>query len=112
MLTRPHSPPDVTLTLPPISTLITPYTYTPPPCTILTLLRPPQDIPPTPPSHLPHPLCHLPCLRLGGALPTCLKHCLPSPPSSLLMLPHPCHSQSICSHGALKIYFLCLLPPI
>ncbi|MBW0467094.1 hypothetical protein O181_006809 [Austropuccinia psidii MF-1] len=30
----------------------------------------------------------------------------PSPPSSLLTLPHPCRLQSLCSRGALKIYLL------
>ncbi|MBW0529075.1 hypothetical protein O181_068790 [Austropuccinia psidii MF-1] len=51
MLTSPHPPPDETPTLPPISALTTPYAYAPPPqLTILTLLRGPQFMPPTPPS--------------------------------------------------------------
>ncbi|MBW0517897.1 hypothetical protein O181_057612 [Austropuccinia psidii MF-1] len=43
----PHRPPDETATLPPISVLTTPYTFTPPP---------------------------LPSLCSRGALPTCLQH--------------------------------------
>ncbi|MBW0487137.1 hypothetical protein O181_026852 [Austropuccinia psidii MF-1] len=31
------------------------------PLTVLTLPCCPQDMPPTPPSHLPNPLCRLPC---------------------------------------------------
>ncbi|MBW0528895.1 hypothetical protein O181_068610 [Austropuccinia psidii MF-1] len=50
MLTRPHCPLDVTPTLPPISSLITPYASTPLPLAILMLPRCPQDIPPMPPS--------------------------------------------------------------
>ncbi|MBW0519307.1 hypothetical protein O181_059022 [Austropuccinia psidii MF-1] len=42
MLTCPHPPPDETLTLPPISTLTTPYASTPPPLTIFTLLQCPH----------------------------------------------------------------------
>ncbi|MBW0520609.1 hypothetical protein O181_060324 [Austropuccinia psidii MF-1] len=52
MLTCPHRPPNVTPTLPPISTLTTPYAITPPPLNMLMLPRHPQDMPPT----LPLPL--------------------------------------------------------
>ncbi|MBW0493514.1 hypothetical protein O181_033229 [Austropuccinia psidii MF-1] len=79
MITRPQCPLDVTLILPPISALIAPYTSTPPPLTILMLLRRPKDIPPMLPSTLvtPHPLCRLPCLPSHSALPPFLQ-CRPS----------------------------------
>ncbi|MBW0520653.1 hypothetical protein O181_060368 [Austropuccinia psidii MF-1] len=40
MLMRPQRPPDETPTLPPISVLITPYTFTPPPLPSLPLRMP------------------------------------------------------------------------
>ncbi|MBW0525494.1 hypothetical protein O181_065209 [Austropuccinia psidii MF-1] len=92
MLTCPHCPLDVTPTLPPISSLITPYASTPPP-----LLRRPQDIPPLPPSTLltPSPI-HL--------ILTLLQFPPDMPPMLLPHQPNPqCHLSSLCSCNALKM---------
>ncbi|MBW0490102.1 hypothetical protein O181_029817 [Austropuccinia psidii MF-1] len=96
---------------PPISTLTTPYAYTPlpltiftllqcphhslrfrtpasssPQLTILTLLRGPQVMPPMRPSPPPNPICHLPSLCSHGALKICLPH-HPQPPLCLILSP-------------------------
>ncbi|MBW0542337.1 hypothetical protein O181_082052 [Austropuccinia psidii MF-1] len=118
MLKHPHRHLDVTLTQPPISALITPYTSTPPPLTIHMLPQFPQDIPPMPPSTLliPSPtrlilfaIYHPYTLAVSSRHASAAAH--QSPPSSLLMLPHPRHSQSIRYRGALKIYLL-MTPPL
>ncbi|MBW0512011.1 hypothetical protein O181_051726 [Austropuccinia psidii MF-1] len=82
-------------TSPPMLALITPSASTP-----HMLPRHPQDIPPTPPSTLltPHPY------TLSVPSGHASNIASPSPPSSLLTLPHP-----RCSQGSLKIYLLCLL---
>ncbi|MBW0537600.1 hypothetical protein O181_077315 [Austropuccinia psidii MF-1] len=51
MLMRLHHPPDVTLTLPPISTLTTPYASTALPHNMLMLLQDHQDMSLTLPPH-------------------------------------------------------------
>ncbi|MBW0535845.1 hypothetical protein O181_075560 [Austropuccinia psidii MF-1] len=49
---------------------------------------------------LPNPLQRLACLRSLSPLQMRLRHCLPSLPSQLLMLPHPCHLPSLHSCSA------------
>ncbi|MBW0471099.1 hypothetical protein O181_010814 [Austropuccinia psidii MF-1] len=119
---RPHCPPDVTPTLPPISSLTTPYTPTPPPLTILTLTTCPPDMPPMPLAQCPPdmPPMALTILMLtkfphtGLILNTTYDPYAPTVPSRLdsnaaLTLPYLlCHLQFLCSGGALKI---CLPPP-
>ncbi|MBW0487250.1 hypothetical protein O181_026965 [Austropuccinia psidii MF-1] len=73
MLTCLHPPPDETPTLPPHLLPHNPLRFCMPasssPCvTILTLLRGPQAMPPTPPSPLLTPPCH--CLILSTAYHT------------------------------------------
>ncbi|MBW0555870.1 hypothetical protein O181_095585 [Austropuccinia psidii MF-1] len=109
MFTLMWCPPNMPLTLP--SLLLTlPH----PPLTIHMLPQRPQDIPPMLPSTLLRPSPnHLILVTYYHpyALTVSSQHASdtapPSPPSSLLLLPHPCHSQSIGSYSTLKIY----LPP-
>ncbi|MBW0550992.1 hypothetical protein O181_090707 [Austropuccinia psidii MF-1] len=60
---------------------------------------------------LPDPLQCLACLCHRTPLQMRLQHCPPSPPSPLLMLPHPCRVPSLCSYSALTTPYASAPPP-
>ncbi|MBW0547036.1 hypothetical protein O181_086751 [Austropuccinia psidii MF-1] len=72
MLTSPHCPPDVTLTLPPSSALTTASASIPPPINRIMLPKDHQDMPPTLPPH-----ASLQSLHSRRNLKICLQHCHP-----------------------------------
>ncbi|MBW0511162.1 hypothetical protein O181_050877 [Austropuccinia psidii MF-1] len=90
----------------PISTLTTPCTSTPP-LNMLMLPQDHQDMPPTLPPHATYnPYAPAGPSRYASNTST------PCPPSSILILLHPCSLQSSSSHGALKICLQCRPQPL
>ncbi|MBW0568064.1 hypothetical protein O181_107779 [Austropuccinia psidii MF-1] len=114
MLTHLQPPPDEPPTLPPISTLTTPYASTPPPLTLFTLLQCPQDettIRPSPLLTLPHP-CLIFSLAYNLYTPAGPQVMPLTPPSPPLIPTCTCHLPSLCLWSASPTCLQCHLPSL